>query len=287
MKSAIFTSFDKDLPLPEATAMIRAAGFEVVAIGAGPGRPGYTTAEGRDEIRRLFAQHGLAIDSLHAPFPSGDRLYSLDEDERTESVRLCIQALEAAAELDGRIVVIHLIQPYGIPEGDVRNRMIEHGRRSVAALADRAAALGVRLALENGQRAAYDRVLIDLLAEFDVPHVGLCYDTGHENVQGTCFALLERFAHRLLTLHVHDNAGTDAHLLPGEGTIDWEAFRRVLHGTGYDGSVLLEAGTANSRHKNPATFLAEAWKQAERLRQPLLGAPVRTRHAVSVQGREA
>ena len=82
MKSAIFTSFDKSLPLSSAAPMIRAAGFEVVAIGAGPGRPGYTTPEGRDEIRRLFAEHGLAIDSLHAPFPSGDRLYSLDDGER-------------------------------------------------------------------------------------------------------------------------------------------------------------------------------------------------------------
>ena len=269
MKSAIFTSFDHSLSLAQAVPMIREAGFEVIAIGASPTRPGYTTAAGRAEIRQLVAQHGLAIDSVHAPFPEGDRLFSLDEAERLESIRQCQLALDAAAELDGKIVVIHLLVPYDIPDGEARSQMIDHGHRSVEALADHAAARGVKLALENGQRLRYDQVLIGLLNEFDVPHVGLCYDSGHENVQGTCFDLLERFGHRLLTFHIHDNEGADTHTLPGEGTTDWEQFRRVLRGLDYAGNLLVESSTGNSRFKGPAAFLAEAWQQAERLRQPL------------------
>jgi len=269
MKTAIFTSFDPALPLAQAVGMIREAGFEAIAIGANRSRPGYTTAAGRAEIRQLVAQHGLEIDSVHAPFPEGDRLFSLDEAERLESIRQCQVALDAAAELAGRMVVIHLIQPYDVPEGEARTQMVDHGRRSVAALVDHAAARDVKLALENGQRLRYDQVLIGLLNEFDTPHVGLCYDSGHENVQGTCFDLLERFGHRLLTLHIHDNEGADTHTLPGEGTTDWEQFRRVLHGLDYAGNLLIESGTANSHFKDPDAFLAEAWQQAEQLRQPL------------------
>jgi len=59
----------------------------------------------------------MTIDSVHAPFPEGDRLFSLNETERLESIRQCQIAMDTAAELDGRILVIHLIQPYGIPAG--------------------------------------------------------------------------------------------------------------------------------------------------------------------------
>ena len=265
MEPAIFTSFDSSLSLSQAVPLIRDAGFRCIAIGAGGGQPGYLTAEGRAEIRSLTAQYGLGIDSVHAPFPDGDRLFAIDEAERKDSVRLCKVALDVAAELDGRAVVVHLIQPYDVPAGPVRDKMVEQGRRSVAELVDHAAQCHVKLALENGQRDAYDQVLADLLTEFDVPHVGLCYDSGHENVRGACFGLLEQFGHRLFALHVHDNAGADTHVLPGEGTIDWKEFRRVLHGLDFAGDLLIEAGTRNSKFQDPVAFLKEAWERADAL----------------------
>ncbi len=265
MNAAICTSFDYAIPFERAVAMIRDAGFEVVSFGARPHHSGYATAAGRAAIRRLMAGHGLSIESVHAPFPEGDRLFAVDDAERMESVRLCQMAMDAADELDGRIVVIHLIQPYGIPPGDVRERMIAQGRRSVAALATYAARRGVKLALENGQKADYDQVVIDFLEEFTDPHVGFCYDSGHENVQGTCFRILERFGSRLLTVHIHDNSGRDTHVLPYEGTIDWERFRLVFHGLRYSGNLLLETDIQNSGFKDPAVFLQQAWERAGRL----------------------
>jgi len=202
---------------------------------------------------------------VHAPFPEGDRLFSLDEAERSESIRQCEIALDAAAELDGRIVVIHLIQPYGIPPGEVRNQMVEQGRRSVGVLAEYAGSRGVKLALENGQRRAYDEVLANLMAEFRESHVGFCYDSGHENVQGTCFRMLEQFGDRLFTVHLHDNTGSDTHTLPYEGTIDWDRFRRVLHGLRYCGNLLLEVDIKHSQFEDHAVFLSQARERAERL----------------------
>ena len=266
MKPAICTSFDYTLPFPEAMAVIRAAGFEVVALGGRPGHSGYAAAEGRAAIRTLLKQHGMAIDSVHAPFPEGDRLFWLDDADRAESVRLCQLAMDAAVELESQIVVIHLIQPYGIPEGDVRNRMIEQGRRSVEALADYAGRSGVKLAMENGQKHEYDDVLTTFLNEFTDPHVGFCYDSGHEHVKSGGFEMLEQFGHRLLTVHLHDNDGTkDAHVLPWEGTTDWERFRDLFHGLDYRGNLLLETDIGNSRFKDPAVFLSQAMARAERL----------------------
>ncbi len=258
MKPAICTSIDYEIPFARVVPMIRDA-------GANPRHSDYTTTAGRAVIRKLLEENGLTVDSVHAPFPEGDRLFSLDEAERAESIRQCQIAMDTAAELDGRIVVIHLIQPYGIPEGEVRTEMIEHGRRSVSVLAEQAADRGVKLALENGQKRAYDQVLEDLLTEFDTEHVGFCYDSGHENVQGTCFRMLEQFGHRLLTVHIHDNHGSDTHVLPYEGTTDWDGFREVFHGLDYSGNLLLEVGIGNSQFKDPAVFLSQARERAERL----------------------
>lgn len=266
MKAAIYTAFGgNDISFEKAVPMISDVGFEVISMGASPAHSEYDTPAGRRAIRKLLDRYCLEIESFHAPFPEGDRLFSIDESERLESERQCRIALDAAAELNGKVVVIHLIQPYGIPMGEVRDRMIEQGRLSVDALGGYAASLGVKLALENGQRPDYDEVLENFLHEFDSPFVGFCYDSGHENVQGTCFRLLEKYAARLFTVHIHDNSGSDIHVLPYEGNIDWNKFRRIFHSINYSGNLMLETGMANSRFKDAAEFLVEAKKRADRL----------------------
>lgn len=267
MQPSICTSFDYSIPFARVITLLREAGFDWVSLGANPRHSGHDTTAGRAALKKLVAANGTRIDSVHAPFPEGDRLFSVDDTERLESVRLCQMAIDTALDVEGRVVVIHLI-PYGVPEGPLRQHMIAQGTRSVEALATYAARQGVKLALENGQKPDYDQVLSRLLTEFDGAPVGFCYDSGHENVQGTCFELLKRFGHRLTTVHIHDNLGTDAHMLPYEGNIDWERFRHVFHGLPYTGNLILEASMANSQFKDPATFVAEARKRAERLAQP-------------------
>ncbi len=263
MNTAICTGFDYAIPFEQTITMVREAGFYTVALGARPEHSGYATAAGRAVIRRLTA--GMTIDSVHAPFPEGDRLFSLDECERGESVRQCEMAMQAASELESPIVVIHLIQPYDIPHGEARDRMIDQGRKSIATLAACCEAQGVKLALENGQRADYDEVVAAFLTEFDMSHVGFCYDAGHEHVQGTCFQMLERFGDRLLTFHLHDNTGADIHVLPYEGTIPWDRFTSTLQRIPYRGNLLLEVDIKHSQYKDPDAFLAQAKARAETL----------------------
>ena len=83
--------------------------------------------------------------------------------------------------------------------------------------------------------------------------------------------MLEQFGHRLLTVHIHDNKGSDAHTLPYEGTIDWDRFRKIFHGLRYSGNLLLEVHIRHSQFKDPAVFLSQARKRAERLLQSPVG----------------
>ena len=271
MKPSICTSFDPDIPFAQVIPLIRQAGFDVVSLGARPQHSGYATVEGRAEIRKLIQENGVTIDSVHAPFPEGDQLFALDEAKRRESIRQCKLAMDAARDLEGRVVVIHLIQPYGIPHGDARDRMIVQGMNSIKELAGYAVDNGVKLALENGQKQDYDQVVESCLVEFSADPVGFCYDSGHENVRGTCFNWLEKFGHRLLTVHLHDNLGSDTHMLPYEGNIDWDRFRKIFHGLDYSGNLILEVDTKHSQFKDPQIFLSEARKCAKKLLQPPTG----------------
>ena len=79
---AVATGFDYSIPFAEVIPMIRQAGFQRVALGAKADHSGYNAAEGRTEIRRLLDRHGLTLDSIHAPSPQGDRLFSLDDAQR-------------------------------------------------------------------------------------------------------------------------------------------------------------------------------------------------------------
>ena len=275
MKIAINSSFDERIPFDRAIPMIREAGFDVVSLGPNPGYSGYVTTPGRAALRNLLLKHGMALDSIHAPWSGdGPLLFSLDENQRREGMRQCEMAMDAAADLDGKILVIHLLYgtlPHGQLPGGVRNKMIERGRASVGALADYAAGRGVKLALENGEDPYYDMVLADFMSEFDDARVGFCYDAGHENLLGRCFRLLEQYGRRLLTVHIHDNEGTDAHTLPFEGAIDWDRFRKIFHALGYSGNLHLEADIKNSRFKDPVVFLTEARTRGLKLLEPAAG----------------
>jgi len=264
MKPAMCAAFDYTIPFAQVIPMIQHAGFEVVSIGARPQHSGYHTEEGRARIKKLIVENGLEIDSVHAPFPEGDQLCSLDETKRMESLRQCKIAADAAQDLNVGVIVIHLDK--GNPDPHIQNQIIDQGIKSIGTLATYAIKKGIKVAIENGmgQTAVLDRIL----TEFSEDPIGFCYDSGHENVDQTTFRVLQKHGHRLLTVHLHDNLGSsDTHTLPYEGNIDWDRFRRIFHGLGYSGNLLLEADIANSQFKDIAVFLAEARKRAERLLQ--------------------
>ena len=102
-------------------------------------------------------------------------------------------------------------------------------RESMEILAEEAARLGLRLALENlplRHTARPGGQMADILSIIDGlgAHVGVCQDVGHSNANGMDAAADARQAgDRLFALHLQDNdgLGEDQHLLPGEGTIAW------------------------------------------------------------------
>ena len=68
---------------------------------------------------------------------------------------------------------------------------------------------------------------------------------GDEDLQSPyCYEpdILRKCSVAPLSLHIQDNDGSgDGHLIPGDGTIDWDLFLAVLKEIGYLGDCVLEA----------------------------------------------
>ena len=109
-------------------------------------------------------------------------------------------------------------------------------RRSLVELAEYAARMGVRLGLEN--RYHYHEIPLpdelDELLHMDCGDVvGYWHDVGHaqalENLGfGPHEEWLQRFAQRMVGVHLHDIVGLQDHLAAGLGRLDWELVARYL-----------------------------------------------------------
>jgi sugar phosphate isomerase/epimerase len=109
-------------------------------------------------------------------------------------------------------------------------------RRSVAELAEHAAQAGVRLGLEN--RYHYLDIPLademeDLLAVVGPDRGGFLYDVGHaQTLENLGFVphqvWLERYADRMVAVHLHDIKGLRDHHAAGLGEVDWDMVARYL-----------------------------------------------------------
>ena len=189
-----------------------------------------------------------------------------DEGDRLRGVAATRRSVDLAVKLGAQVVIVHPGQvdiapnlektvrdmyvqgKWGDPEyAQARDRLVaaralqaevnmRSVRRSVTELAEYAARVGVRLGLEN--RYHYHEIplpdeLDELLNMGCGDAVGYWHDVGHaqalENLGlGSHEEWLQRFAPRIIGIHLHDIVGLQDHLAAGLGRLDWELVARYL-----------------------------------------------------------
>lgn len=233
-------------------------GAEITAIGLDAVCACRVIPERAARAREIMAARPLAY-SLHAPIA----VNLMDLAHRDLQLRACAAALELAAEIGAPMVVIH---PGRCSPRDWAHRSAEllaRERDALAAMAERAAALDVRIAYENmspnrrivdGTETSYaldPRALADQLDALDSDRVVACLDTGHA-IQGAAlqgFDMIDacaRLAPRVGHIHFTDASGPpstivweregerhffgvgDMHAPPGWGAVDFDALAAVL-----------------------------------------------------------
>lgn len=207
----------------------------------------YTPSEIR-RIRGWLGQLDLSLLDLHASRGEEQNWSMPDEYCRSAGVELIANRLRMTAELGGRAIVLHA--PI---DGDIASQ-----QRSLEALLPLAEELDVGVALENLVDGGFTRVA-QLLHRFDSPALGFCYDSGHAAIAADTTDCTAAQVGRLLAVHLHDNDGVeDAHMLPLEGVVDWDAVLGILAALRYRGPLSLEVSMRRYGEMQEADFLARA-----------------------------
>ena len=247
-------------------APVRDAGFREIEVCSSPRHLDYHNV---DEVRRAgerMRELGVQPVSFHAPFAERIDITSFNQPVRDAAVQELIRACEAAAVLDCTHVVLH---PGPEREGrPPEAEFIQHmhlAAESLNLVAARCCELGIQLLLENMLAHllfGHVRDMMYLLGEISTCNVGTCLDTGHAHLAREMSLVIQKLSGHLKLVHINDNRGDwDAHLPPGEGTIDWPWVIHELRRNHFHGALVLELHGGG--HEAVETVLARAARARE------------------------
>ncbi|MBR4451725.1 MAG: TIM barrel protein [Clostridia bacterium] len=155
------------------------------------------------------------------------------------------RSIEAASVLGAKYCVIH---PVWKDENgktiESKSKFISVNVEAIKKWLPLAEKCGVILLSENILWGASKdpRIISELVKEVDSKWFGWCFDVGHAHCSGFSPDVLRNCAVIPASLHIQDNDGSgDGHLIPGDGTIDWDKFIEILKEIGYTGDCVMEA----------------------------------------------
>ena len=212
--------------------------------------PELLSGDWREQARRskaLLSGHTGRI-GVHAPF------WNLTPAAFDPEIRRVVQSryllgLDYAEEVGGTHLVIHSpFYFFGHPLSAHRDTLpaeIELAHATLRPVVERAGAQGCTLVIENILDID-PAPLRALVASFDSPHVRISIDVGHAHIMTTrgappAAAWLHQAGDLLGHVHLQDNdASADAHLAPGEGTLNWPGVLRELRASSTDPRLIVE-----------------------------------------------
>lgn len=228
--------------------------------------------EGRiQSLSTALDSAGVAAESFHGPYGFPYDQGNFEPEGKIEALRLHRDYLQYCSSLGAKYYVIHpgfetywrqgggtwddMKKVMTFPrEASMIARLWETNAASLAELADFAAGLDVKVALETGPTNAMTPAeTLQVVRMANRRNVGVCLDTGHVNVGGTVRPsdAIREVGGLLWTLHLHDNnADGDFHLPPGRGNIDWVAVAEALREVSYDGVLNLEVGAYGKKEED-------------------------------------
>jgi sugar phosphate isomerase/epimerase len=239
----------------------------------------YTSRPDVRELAEWFRSNPIEAFSMHAPlFPDAEmgrggapavNVIHPDKGRRIDAMDEIKRALEVAEQIPLRHLILHL----GEREDTWGLRALEHSITAIEHLHAFAAPLGVRILVENLEgEVATPAHLIEILASGHFTDLGVCLDVGHAHLGEGVAAALEILRDRIRSSHLHDNHGDkDAHLWPGDGSIDWDATLGGLKAAPLAPAGVLEI--SYSIGETLDSFVEKAYRVLERIDQARAVAP--------------
>jgi sugar phosphate isomerase/epimerase len=216
---------------PPLLAEISRADIRHIEVFCAPGHFNYRSPEAVRDFAGALEEYGLRLHSLHspterdlAPGRESGMPISICDTERIRRVD-AVDEVKRALEIAERVPFRFLVQHLGRGHQSMDSRSIDAAFSSLEHLAIFAKERGVTIALENTPNELGSPESLDhLIKETHLRDVKFCFDIGHAHMEDGVEKSFEVMRDRVVTAHIHDNHGDkDEHLLPFEGTIDWDA----------------------------------------------------------------
>ena len=235
--------------LEEAIRRLAKYGYQGVEIWGG--RPhGYW--EDMDDtriqkIKNVLKETNMEISNfIPAQFRYPTNIATTDEQIRKNSVKYLKHNIDIAEKLDAPYVSLCPgFSLYGEKLSDSRQAMMTSLKELVEYAQDKT----VKLILEPAHAMETDHVLtvdqgMSIIDELGKDNLGLCIDLGHMHVNKESIVnVVDKVKGYTVHYHMDDNDGnSDEHLVPGEGTIDFDIFLTNLKNSGYNGYLAIELG---------------------------------------------
>lgn len=247
---------------------MKRGGAQAIELFAAKGHFNYTDREHIKELAGWFKTEGVEFHSMHSPlyesndFRSGGKALNIvdpDKPSRIEAMDEIKRALEVAEILPFRFLVQHI----GKSDEYWDPRKFEWALSGIEHLRAFARQLGVTLLIENTPNdLATPEKLMELLKTLHYPDLGICFDTGHAHLMSSVHQAFGILGDRVRSTHVHDNKrDRDAHLWPGEGTIDWNDTMQAIASAPQVPALLLELEGEDG--VDVAAKMAETYKKLE------------------------
>src|SRR5580700_9954561 len=212
-------------------AEISQAGIASIEIFCSPRHFNYRQPQAVRELADALGEYHLEVHALHSPTErdlspgreSGVPI-SISDTERIRRLD-AVDEVKRALEVAERIPCRYLVQHMGHGRQSADPRKLDAAFSSLEQLSIFAKARGVTIALENTpDELGAPASLQHFIADTHLHDLKLCFDSGHAHIEEGVQASFDAMRERVVSTHIHDNHGDkDEHLLPFEGTIDWDA----------------------------------------------------------------
>lgn len=198
-------------------------------------------------LHRHAVNQGINIIEAHGLLGQGNDLCCPEKGRRPGMIEDHKRAMNYCAESGGKTYTVHIGAYesvfYKTPNEVLRPLVLD----SLENLLPTAEQLGLVIAVENSyERSNTPDEVAYFIEHFNSPFIQCCLDVGHAHLMAPSpekkrekyfvemdwawgekideyTGAWERLAPYIVTCHLHDNDGySDAHKLPGAGTIDWQ-----------------------------------------------------------------
>ncbi|WP_310965080.1 sugar phosphate isomerase/epimerase family protein [Nocardioides terrisoli] len=208
-----------------------------------------STSQRSDRLKSLADYHEMPVCAVHAPcLLITQRVWGTEPWQKLE------RSAEMAGDLGADVVVVH--PPFRWQR--------EYADGFVDGIADLERRTGVAFAVENMYpwRAARRSMQVYLPGwdPSEQPYANTTLDLSHAaTAQSDPLELAERLGDRLRHIHLTDGSGSakDEHLVPGRGSQPCAELLEQLHGSAFDGHIVVEINTrrAGTREAREADLL--------------------------------